>query len=224
MLEGKNVLVSEPDRLKFFYPDYQLVEKLNEWTLDKRIIYNGKYYAGLENDLRMYTKSYISLVGQADVVLHTKKDWLDFAYSKHNKKTPKYVLESYEALDDTDYWFSVKGVWLTGKWLVPTIPSEKIFSLFQASGKSFLEILRQYYALLEEYPLPYIESSFLTFLAKVKQAPELTTDNVSAKYLQVLRNTHARTKNKIPSAIDSYLRQSPKSDSRFLQLLFNLFQ
>lgn len=223
MLEGKTVLCPDPKRLSFFYPDFRVTSLLSEWTLDKKVIYNGRFYGGLENDLKLYTKSFISLVGKPEITLSSSSDWLRFAYQRHNKQIPKYVLEVFDSLDEDEIWFAIKSVWVSGKWPLATLPSERIFTLFQASSKSFIELLRQYYTLVEEYPLGYVESSFLTFLLKVKDAKELSTDEVSPRYLQVLRNVNSRVRTKLPYAIDIFMRQ-PKGEARFIQLLFNLFQ
>lgn len=220
MLEGKFVSVSDVGILSFCYPTFKFTNNLSEWTLQQDVIYNGKYYFGVENDLRLYTKRFISLCGKPDMMIHTKLDWLRLAYSLRNKQVPKYILESYESLDDQDFWMAFKALWVSGKWPIKPVSSSTIFTLFKASTSSFVQFLEVYFSLREEFDFNVLESSFLTFLSKVHHLDDLY--GISPSYLRVLNDVRRRVGTKIQPSVKKYL-SSERSEINFIDFLFLLF-
>lgn len=221
MLEGKIVSVSRVEMLSFCYPTFIPSISLNEWTMQKNVLYTGSYYSNLINDLHLYTKQFICVGYPHEVSLHTRKDWMSLAYQKHNKKIPKHAIESYDVLEEDEFWSTWKTLWVCGKWSPKTVASSSFFSLFKSILLSQTGFLKEYFLLRKEYSFLQIESAFLTFLSRVNHVEDSV--GISPGYRQILIAVKRAVGHRMKKAIQFYL-SSPKTEMYFLSFAFMLFQ
>ena len=77
-----------------------------------------------------------------------------------------------------------------------------------------------YYTLLESYPAPVVESSFLTFLSRVKT---LSEQNVNPGYQKLLMRADSKFGDKLKSSVFKMATRGDLEDGlRFFELLTGL--
>lgn len=221
MLEGKTVSIKDPSLLQFFYPEFEIKDKLSFLDSDKKVIYVGKIRPNLKSYLQQNTKEFINTVGKVDVDLTIPSNLVDFVYSRHGKTPPNTVKESLDLLDEEEILYCCKIVWVSGRWPYAAGDSDlTIYNLFQATTGSTKELLQTYFKLISQIPFYIVESSFMTFLMRAKTVED---QEVSPVYKRLLKSFYTKSGNKISKAVFQYMQKDKLRDElRFLELLLGL--
>lgn len=223
MINNKFISISDKDRLRVFYPNYKWVTSIGHHTIAQNIIFDGDYYYGLENDIRLYSKSFISLVGKPDVFLQSKLDWLRLVYSRWGKNVPKYIVEQLKNITDESFYYGIQNVWFCRKWPYKQTDEESMYILYEEASHSFMKFLGCYYSLRRIYTFRYVESCFLQFLIRIKNYDSISVGEISNKYRSVIYSASKKIGNKLTLSLKSYLI-SDQSEDAFIGFLFSLFQ
>ncbi len=197
-LENKTVLISEPNLLTFFYPDYIIKESITFLDSDKKVIYAGPFLRDLSYTLRLQTLSYISTVGMADFNLRSNLGLFKFVYAKHRKTVPKY-LEEDENLPREEAEIIAKAVWMIGyNPYRREVPESGFFNLFGVIDRSPKEFNSEYFKVLETYKPEEVESALLKFLGRVAN---VESENVSVSYMSMLVESNKKFGSRIKDAL-----------------------
>lgn len=220
-LISKTVKIENVPALQFFYPTFKVRKELMFSDRDEDIIYIGPYKRGLTEFLSEHTKRFINTVGSPDLDFTKRKEVVEWIYSKVGKQVPNTVLSLIDSYDDDYFNYCVKVMWVTGKWVGDDESSDKtLFNLFQSVTGSLKTSLEVYYELIKQYPPYVVESSFLTFLSRVKTAEE---QNVSPAYQKLLNQSKMRIGDKIQPAVVKMATRTPfKLDLQFVDLITDL--
>lgn len=220
-MERKIIKVKDAGFLSFLYPNYQVRYSLSIADRDENVIYVGPNRKDLRNYLERNTKSYISAVGIPDIDLSNPQSAIKWLFKEKGQELTDTVKETVESMDDEEFWFLFKVMWLTGKWLGTKDDSKyNTFHLYQSSVSSLKDELTVYFSLLETVNPLVIESSFLTFLSRVKT---LESQNVSAGYMKVLKSADSKYGSKIKQAVSKMAtRKGLRPELLFLDLITDL--
>lgn len=188
--------------ISFFYPDYIPVTEVSFLNMEDKVIYVGKWKAGLVEKLRANTKEFINTVGKPEVDFSNRTTLIEFVYAKWKREVPKKLRDLISELSDDEFIYSCKCLWVSGKWPYSVDENEMtVYNLFLSMNDSVQENLRVLIALLDKYPTPVIASSFVTFLSRVM---DLDAQEVNPRYKQVLKQFYQRSANKIKPAVRRY--------------------
>lgn len=214
---GKIVKIDE-DFLKILYPNYEVKSFVSFLDKGSNVIYNGKYFNNLKDYLSARTRNFISVSGPPELDLSSRDKLAEYVFDLKGRVYGETYQQFLEALDDTDFFYSLKMLVVTGK--IPYVISEKtsMFNLYKSLTLSTNEMIKIYYELLNNYPFRVLESSFLTFLNRVAN---LDTDSVSPRYSLLIKQTHNKIANNMKSSVLTYV-QSEQNEMDFLNLLINL--
>lgn len=201
MIDIKNhsVKISNLGLLQFMYPNFIIIDKPILIT-DNPVIYTGetKYI----NQIKNLGQEYIIVSQLAEYDLTDRKTLLDVAFTKYNKKIPKYILEFYEDLDDNTFMDLFKEFWITGKWNLKEYNKSGVFLEFLKSFKTdTLNISKTYLDLLNKVEAEYIEVSLFTFLHRVT----ISEGKLSKWYQQVINNYKQSKYELIEPAINKFI-------------------
>lgn len=167
-LAGKTVKINQPELLQFFYPDFQIKQKLF-FDQDNAIIYVGPNKEDLIQYLTYRTKAFINTVGSADFNLNNKKEFLRFVYGKWGKNiddlpsdTLSYILE----LPDNDFIDHLKNYWILGYSELDVRQNDSIdlLYLFKQIGRSKTELCSAYVEILKTKSEAEIEYALIKFI------------------------------------------------------------
>lgn len=128
-----SVKVDDIGLLQFMFPDFIIVDKPILFT-DRPIIFIGN--AKYRNQIKELGVDYIFMSDLPEVDLTNKLTLLEVAFSKWNKKVPKYLLEFYKDLDDFTFREQFEYLWLTGKWNLKEYNNTGAFLEFLYSFKT----------------------------------------------------------------------------------------
>jgi len=203
-LVGKKVRISDPSRLKLFYPNHKIVRELP--VMDSSYIYVG----GLRPDFDRYSDMIWVTYGAVDVDLENKEVVLELA--KFSSQEREYLLSCDEAV----CWEAVRNKVVFG--ISPVIEKEEsVFKLFLALTKSDKEIYQVYSSI--DLPQPVILSSLLTMIEKAINYQQYR-GLVNVNYLRTLENTGRVLKNVKDKLVKFYL--SDRDEIQFINLLMGL--
>ena len=218
---SKTVKIGEPSVLNFFFPQFRLKEELSYTDRDNYIIYTGSGRRNLQKYLSENTKGFINTVGSPDIDFTDREVALRWVYSNINKEVPKTVVEAVKNYDDEYFMYCLKCVWASGFWPgARNSDSPSLYSLFAASPSSLRESYKIYLSLVEDMPAPVVESSFLTFLSRVKSVSDQA---VSPGYLRLLKQCDMAFGSSVKLAVlKMAIRRGLRDELKFLDLITNL--
>ena len=204
--------------VQFFYPDFEVKSYINFLDKENKVIYVGKPLNNLREYLENNTKEFICLVGVAELDLSTPKPLINYVFNKVNRKLESHVELYLTNLDRIELEYFLKCLFITGRFPYQINKSISMLSLYKSLTKSINEIISTFYKLLDIYSFNIIESSFLTFLEKVKNIENV---NVSPYYLKILKEAHMVIKDRLKPAVFQYSKSSHK-EVDFIALILNL--
>lgn len=220
-MEGKVIKVKDNGLLSFLFPSFQVRSSLSIADRDVDIIYVGPNRKDLRSYLERNSRSYVSSVGVPDVDLSSPLSAVKWIFSQKGQELTDNVKESVESMDDEEFWYLFKVMWVTGKWIGNKEDSKyNTFHLYQTSTMSLKDELTVYFSLLESMNPLVIESSFLTFLSRVKT---IESQNVSAGYMKVLKSADSKYGSKIKQAVSKMAtRRGLRPELLFIDLITDL--
>lgn len=220
-MEGKVIKVKDTGLLSFLFPSFQVRTSLSIADRDVDVIYVGPNRKDLRSYLERNSRSYVSSVGIPDVDLSNPQSALKWIFLQNGQELTENVRESVESMDDEEFWYLFKVMWVTGKWLGNIEDSKyNTFHLYQTSTMSLKDELTVYFSLLESMNPLVIESSFLTFLSRVKT---IESQNVSAGYMKVLKSADSKYGSKIKQAVSKMAtRRGLRPELLFIDLITDL--
>lgn len=172
--------------LNFMYPDFITKDEVF-YDNDNKIIYVGKSYQGLKEDLESGTKQYIAVMntGVSDLDFTDRNTIINVLYGKWGKEPKEGVLNLIDTMTDNDFWKYFKEYWIIGKSSIENA-DVSLFDLYSVLGKQRHDIMKIYFRLKEYYPDNYIFSGILSFLEKSMNLDEVSTK--SDRYLKMLQD------------------------------------
>ena len=220
-MEGKVIKVKDNGLLSFLFPSFQVRSSLSIADRDVDIIYVGPNRKDLRSYLERNSRSYVSSVGVPDVDLSSPLSAVKWIFSQNGQELTDNVKESVESMDDEEFWYLFKVMWVTGKWIGNKEDSKyNTFHLYQTSTMSLKDELTVYFSLLDSMNPLVIESSFLTFLSRVKT---IESQNVSAGYMKVLKSADSKYGSKIKQAVSKMAtRRGLRPELLFIDLITDL--
>lgn len=210
--------VDVTDIVSYMYPDF---EKRNEILFDKdnKIIYTGKYYAGVKKDLEEGTKDFIEIcnIGIQDIDLTDRDIMINILYSKFGKEPREEVKETLNSLSDVDFSNYFKKFWVSGRSKLES-SEYSLFDLYNTLGGQRHDILKCYFQLSETYSDTYIFSGVLSFIEKALN-PDMVSSQ-SGRYLKLLSNFRNLYKNTARQVVrQAYtMKVRTKEDKRYRTL------
>lgn len=150
--------------------------------------------------------------------LSTSKPLINYVFNKVNRKLEPHVELYLTNLDRIELEFFLKCLFITGRFPYQISKSISMLSLYKSFTKSINEIISTFYKLLDIYSFNIIESSFLTFLEKVKNIESI---NVSSYYLKILKDAQLVIRDRLKPAVYQYSKSSHK-EIDFITLILNL--
>lgn len=192
---NKIVKVSDYNLILYFFPNLKVREELTFLDKSEDVLYIGSFKPQLGKYLADRTKSYISVVGNAEIDLTDNEKLVDFTAEVAGVKVTNKLREDIKNMDLKDVEEMCKICAVSHRWPRSIEDCEVTdFDLFEASTTSSIETLRTYFKLREYKAYPLIESSFLTFLSKVANINDIS---VSPKYMAVIKKANARWGSKV---------------------------
>lgn len=219
MIINKKIVTGNFNILKYMFPSYDIISDIPEFPevpciyigdmskIDKLVeVYNEK---GL--DFIIYTRS------PSDINLNDRMTLAQIVFEKYNRLVPKYLANIINELDEITFMNNIKYFWITGKWKNKTIEKENTFLNFiEDINKSSLELYRTYFKVIESINPYVLESSFMTFLLRIK---ENDFKGLSPKYRSKLK-TYS---NKIDAMLDGIEVSLDYNINNYELKLLNLF-
>lgn len=218
---GKIIRIKDPGLIKFFYPNFFIRSEITYPDRDCNVIYNGPMRRNLISYLESNTKSFISTTGSPDLDFENREELLKWIFKKKGKDLTPKIVEGALSVEDNYFLESIKLFWILEKWRKNSSQSDiTLYDLFSKSVEPLKDLLVVYFNLLEVYPAPVIESSFITFLSRVKNIEE---QSVKPGYMKLLKSANTRYGIKIKSSIYKMAsREGIRDELVMLDLLTDL--
>lgn len=204
--------------VQFFYPDFEVKSYVNFLDKENKVIYIGKPLNNLREYLENNTKEFICLVGMPELDLSTPKPLINYVFNKVNRKLEPHVELYLTNLDKIELEYFLKCLFITGQFPYQINKSISMLSLYKSLTKSINDIISTLYKLLDIYSFNIIESSFLTFLEKVKNIENV---NVSPYYLKILKDARMTIRDRLKPAVYQYSKSMCR-EVDFIALILNL--
>lgn len=208
MILGKRVQMSEPHRLRLFFPDYRMVKEIP--------ILSGKYvFVGDGWSFDRFPRSIWIVRGKADFYLDKVEGVVELLASF--RRLTVGVKEKLSQVKDLDEcWRRVAEYYYFGMSQEEEV-EEKVFKLFTVLNASNKEILDVYSKL--KLPRQVILSSLLTMISK-SQSYKDYQGQASSNYLRLLYTMNRALKDVKQKFVAYWL--SDQSELQFIHLLFSL--
>lgn len=174
------------DLLKFMYPTYEVI---NDDTIptfpDRPAIFIGTVN-GKDKFLKVYNQTdlnYIVLSQFATIDLTDRRLLVQVSFEKWHRFVPKYLVGSgtdkkkgkgkdmgfIDQMEYEDFIWAFKHHWVTGKWVVKSLPDENTFlELITEFNQPKIDIFKRFFEVVNDTRPYRIESSIMTFLLRVK--------------------------------------------------------
>ena len=204
--------------VQFFYPDFEVKSYVNFLDKENKVIYIGKSLNNLREYLENNTKEFICLVGVAELDLSTPKPLINYVFNKINRKLEPHVELYLTNLDKIELEFFLKCLFITGRFPYQINKSISMLSLYKSLAKPINEIVSTFYKLLDIYSFSIIESSFLTFLEKIRNIENV---NVSPYYLKILKDAQMVIRDRLKPSVYRYSKSS-HAEVDFIRLILDL--
>lgn len=217
---NKTIKTFDKEIIYFMYPTFKIRTELDSSCRDKDVIYIGKFYSTLKEDLKYYTRSYISLVGVPDIDVSSQAALLRWAVNKKGSRIAKKFIDSADSYDQDLFSYLFKIFWITGKWEDKNADDSNIYEFYETFGKSVKELIYSSLKELEETPYPLLESSLMTFFLRVS---DWENQQVNPQYKRLLRSVNMRIGKNLKKSVLSYSSRKELIDElRLISLLLDL--
>lgn len=227
------------DLLKFMFPTYELIDDdtIPQFPSKPAI------FIGTAGKKEVFTKvynqtdlDYIVVSNASNIDLTDRRQLVQVSFEKWRRFVPQYLAGTgkekkrgkgidmgfIDDMDQDDFMWAFKHHWVTGKWVIKSLPDENTFlELITMINQSKLDFIKRFFEVVNDTRPYRIESSVMTFLqrAKYKNYRGITSKGYRAaikmyegKYLD--RSLEALN-NSLDSNIDNYTL-------RLLYLLVNI--
>ena len=218
---GKVVKINNPAVLTFFYPSFKVKSELTFTDRDQDIIYNGPMKRGLTEYLKANTRRFICTTGVPELDFNNREAVLKWLFAKVGKEPTVDLIELAKNYDEDYFIHCVKVFWLVGRWIGQKENTEvTLYDLFTSTTESVRKELEIYFTLLETMPAPVVESSFLTFLSRIKNISE---QSAKPGYMKLLKQCDSKFGNKIKPAVYKFaMRDGLRDELLFIDLATDL--
>ena len=197
-----SVKVEKSELLRFFYPDFKVVEN-NQMIITGPVIYKGK--VDYLNRIKDFGFPVISVTTLGEFDLSSNRTLVDLTFSKWEQEPPKRLVKYIDTLDYEELLQAVKIHWLTGKWTIKKYSKNGSFiKLAEAFGEGSTQVLDTYMNLLDNKTTSgaYIEKSLFSFLEKIAAEDK----SGSYWYTKIMRRYSRGKRYLLVQAVDKYLR------------------
>ena len=141
-------------------------------------------------------------------------------FFKKGKECPNSVIEQSVNYDEGYFLQCVKIFWMLGRWIGSKDSDISLYNLFSSTQESLRSSIDIYFKLLDELPSPVVESSFLTFLSRVKNVSE---QSAKPGYMKLLKLCNSKFGSRIkPSVYRFAVRNKIRDELAFIDLLIDL--
>lgn len=174
MIINKREVKGDINLLKFMFPTYDIVkDDLNPFPIKPGIFIGN--VVDKEKFVKIYSEAgldYIVVSPSSDINLYDRRILTQITFEKWKRFPPKYLCgpEGFvDYMSDEEFMRCFKHHWVTGKWLIKEMPQENTFlQLVDAFNLPKGEFMRRFFEIVNEIGPYRIESSFITFLQRVK--------------------------------------------------------
>jgi hypothetical protein len=174
MLINRREVKANVNLLKFMYPNYDVVDvDINPFPT-RPAIFTGNV-VDKEKFVKIYSDAgldYIVVSPTSDIDLTNRRILVQVSFEKWKRTVPKYLCGPEGFIDymsEEDFNTCFKYHWITGKWLIKSMPQENTFlQLVDAFNLPKGEFMSRFFEIVNEIGPYRVESSFITFLRRVK--------------------------------------------------------
>lgn len=184
---NKLISIEDTSLISFMYPNMIIKDDIF-FDYENDVIYVGKFYRKLKEDLGHGTKSYVGIVntGIFEVDFNNRENRIRALYTKWNKEPSDKVMDVLLNMSEDDFIEYFKKYWILGSHKIESAGDLSPYDLYKVFGKSKHEILKVYLELSKYYEDKYILNSVLGFLEKVARPESVSSNN--GRYLTLLDN------------------------------------
>lgn len=212
--------VVNPQIVSFLNPGYKVKRELSLSDTGQDIIYAGPYVRKIKEVLDSYTDNWISLSGNPDLDLSSNSSLLKWYAEKNNKRVSERVIEQVDTMDEDQFLYLFKIFTVMGRWVRDEEKEVTMFDLFKATSGGLKEFIQVGIDLMEIFPYPIVESSYFTFLQRVKSPDE---QSVNPHYMRVIKSANQKISGKINKAVMQYsTRDNLRDELKLLSLQLGL--
>ena len=218
-LVNKCVSVYDPRFLQFFYPNYPIVNKIDD-TIDfsNGVIYTGMVTEKILTRLHVLTNNKVIIVSPyGEVNLNTPEE---IAKSYYPDLTER-ALKKYKDYDIDEFIEHFKRDYLLGRKVTAPKPiASEMYNLFKATILSTDTLLKTYFSVISKVNINIVASSIFTFLLRV-----LTKDVENRRtysYKELIITANKMYGDRIKVEIDKYLKSKQSREVALLFLLLSL--
>lgn len=185
----------EPDigLIKFFYPNFKLISGVEYFTdYDGVIFIVNSSNMSIASKIKEMGVPYILVSDSCEVDLTDRTTLLEFIFSHHNKKVPKYLDEIKDVLDYGTFYELVKIYWVSGSWVLKEYNPANAFIEFIDSFNTIKksEFIGKVINLMDICPVKVLESMLLSFLLKVNNPDTPIKGSYGKAILSFRKNKH----------------------------------
>lgn len=174
------------DLLKFMYPTYSIVDDDTIPVFpDRPAIFIGTAL-GKEKFIKIYNQAdidYIVVSNFSSIDLTDRRQLVQVGFERWNRFVPKYLAGSgvekkkgkgidmgfIDQMDYNDFVWAFKHHWVTGKWVIKSLPDENTFlELITMINQSKIDFIQRFFEVVNDTRPYRIESSLMTFLQRAK--------------------------------------------------------
>lgn len=186
MLINKREVKCDINLLKFMYPTYELIDENTIPLFPER---PAIYYGDTSNKdkfIQQYNQAnldYIVVSNFSNIDLTDRRQLVQVSFEKWRRFVPQYLVGCgrevrrgkgidrgfIDSMDYDDFIRTFKHHWVTGDWIVKSMPDENTFlELITTINLSKMDFIKRYFEVVNDIRPYRIESSLMTFLQRVK--------------------------------------------------------
>lgn len=226
MIISKRIVAGSKDRidlLRFMFQDYEYITEEIPTFPTKPCIYAGPI-ENMEQVVNVYEEAkldYIIIGKYSAINLDSRIMLLNIIFDKYNRFVPKYLTNILEDIDEDIFIEQCKIYWVTGKWYIKELDNENSFLDFINNiNMSKRDMMESYFNVVANTRPYRIESSFLTFLLRVK---DQDFKNISFNYVNKVKSFNGK---KYQQAIDGINKSLDSNidnyELRLLNMIMNI--
>lgn len=210
--------------ISYMYPNFVQRSEIF-YDKDNDVLYQGKGYPGLKQELQNGTRSFIAVVtsGLYDIDFTNREVIIKVLYTKWSKEPNEDTLKLLNDMTEHDFWNFFKRFWILGS---SKLEKSDVYmtELFKHFGKQRHDIMRTYFKLRETYDDSVIFSAVLGFLEKAMTPSKY--EHLKGSYQRLLQEFNKAYGDKIRSIVQQVYLISVSTPSdreyRTIWMLSNL--